>query len=343
MGIIVEAMIDASGELRLREPLTLPGPRRVLVEILDSGPLGTLPRDTTTSSTEEARVSSQWSPRYKPLKELGRGGMAVTYQAEDTHTGATVCIKQLYDYVNRRTLLQECRALARMAHPYVVRLVDFDTMSERPYLVVEYVAGTPLHAYMRQSGPLSEGLVREVAVRICRAVAYAHSQDVIHRDLKPSNIVIAAPEEELIPKVLDFGLAVVARRDERDAITAVGNVAGTPHYMAPEQFQGAELTRACDVYSLGQILWEMIMGRPAFVGSTPYEIFEKKMSSGKGLRLDDAQVSRIFSQLVTRCTLPNPDSRPSADEVIGELQGGVTVGATEGGARGWKRWWRLGR
>src|SRR5687768_2179787 len=101
MGIIVEAMIDANGELRLQEPLTIPGPRRVLLEIRDDLRVATTPPKTLQGWTESSRVSSAWSTRYRPLKELGRGGMGVTYEAEDTNTGATVCIKQLHADVNR--------------------------------------------------------------------------------------------------------------------------------------------------------------------------------------------------------------------------------------------------
>ncbi len=208
---------------------------RLIVEILDSIPTVSESLTIENSSTEVPQHVVIKTCRYRILTALGRGGMSETYQAEDTNSGALVCIKRLHSSFNQRSIMQECRALARLSHPYIVHLLDFDTMSEYPYLVMEYVEGTTLDAFVRRTGALPEANALLVGLRVFKALAYAHSQDVIHRDLKPSNVIIAAPEEDLIPKVLDFGLAIVSRRDDRDQITAAGSFAGTLHYMAPEQ------------------------------------------------------------------------------------------------------------
>jgi hypothetical protein len=146
----------------------------------------------------------------------------------------------------------------------------------------------------------------------------------MHCDLKPGNILLECRGAALTPKVVDFGLAVVDRRDDRDALTAEGRFAGTPAYMAPEQVRGAKLSGACDVHAMAQIMWELLMGRPAFrtgsrnVAALAYE----KISQTHGLRLHDAPlgVSAPLGDLIERCTHPDPDRRPSAREAWESLQ-----------------------
>lgn len=315
MGMTLEAILDRNGMIHLKEPIILDGPRRVIVEILDSIPTVSESLTIESPSTEVPQHVVVKTCRYRILKTLGRGGMSETYQAEDTNSGALVCVKRLHSSLNQRSIMQECRALARLSHPYIVHLLDFDTMSEYPYLVMEYVEGTPLDAFVRRTGALPEATALLVGLRVFKAIAYAHSQDVIHRDLKPSNVIIAAPEEDLIPKVLDFGLAIISRRDERDQITAIGNIAGTLHYMAPEQIEGAELSNACDVYAVGQMLWEILVGKPAFVGSSFCEVCTEKLALEGGLQLNvQNSSSQSLSRLVSECTLKDPQRRPTAAE-----------------------------
>jgi serine/threonine-protein kinase len=312
MAMTVEAILYPDGTIRLNEPITLDGPMRVVVEILDSAP--TIMESTLTETPQHVVVKTC---RYRILKQLGRGGMSETYQAEDTNSGALVCIKRLHSLENQRSLMQECRALARLSHPYIVRLLDFDTISENPYLVTEYVEGTPLGALVRRIGALPQEAALQLCLRVFKTIAYAHSQDVIHRDLKPSNMIIASPEQDLIPRILDFGLAIVSRRDERDAITAVRSFAGTLNYMAPEQIEGVELSGACDVYAIGQILWELIVGKPAFVGPTFCQVCDEKLALEDGLRLDVHNGSSDpLSRLISNCTSKNPQQRPTATEAV---------------------------
>jgi serine/threonine-protein kinase len=153
----------------------------------------------------------------------------------------------------------------------------------------------------------------QLCLRVFKAIGYAHAQDVIHRDLKPSNLIIAAPEDDLIPKVLDFGLAIVSSRDERDALTGAESFAGTLQYMAPEQIQGAKLSSACDVYAVGQILWELLVGEPAFAGSSVAQMCAKKLALEDGLRLQNRGHDSL-SELISDCTSKNPQRRPSATE-----------------------------
>ena len=280
---------------------------------------------TETSSTETSQLVVVKTSRHRILKELGRGGMSETYQAEDTNSGALVCIKRLHSFRNQRSLMQECRALARLSHPYIVHLLDFDTMSEYPYLVTEYIEGTPLNTFVRRTGSLPQVSALQLCLRLFKAIAYAHAQDVIHRDLKPSNLFIAAPEEDLVPKILDFGLAIVASRDETDALTGAESFAGTLPYMAPEQIQGARLSSASDVYAVGQILWELLVGEPAFGGSSVQQVCAKKLALEDGLRLQNC-ANESLSKLVSDCTSKKPERRPTAAEAAELLNNVVLQG-----------------
>ena len=341
MGITIKALIDAEGHLVPDEPLAIRGPQRVVIEIKSPEECAELDVDTPTQPSPSSFRPFVGSRRYRLVKELGRGGMSVTYQAEDTNTGLAVCIKQLQAHVNRRSLQQECRALVKLDHPHIVRLIDFDTMCDVPYLVMEFVAGTPLNEWMREGRPMSESDACALMGQIADALAYAHSREVIHRDLKPGNIMLSP--NGATPKIVDFGLAIVDRRDERDADTAIRSFAGTPHYMTPEQFRGRRLSGACDVYAMGQILWELLKRRPAFVGSNPFEIFAQKDARPGGLDFGDpAGIHESLIHLIAWCTRGDSEARPTAAQLSIELSNAVsTLRREASGSR--KRWWWFGR
>ncbi|MCA9071758.1 MAG: serine/threonine protein kinase, partial [Planctomycetaceae bacterium] len=150
------------------------------------------------------------------------------------------------------------------------------------------------------------------------AVAVAHAQRVIHRDLKPENILLTDTGAELKPKVLDFGLSIVDRLDHQDVETAADSFAGTTPYMAPEQLQGEILSGACDVYALGQMLWELLHGRRAFEGSR-FDVVMAKMNVD-GLEVVRSDLPADYRDLVRRCTLLDPTSRPTAREAFDRLR-----------------------
>jgi serine/threonine protein kinase len=152
-----------------------------------------------------------------------------------------------------------------------------------------------------------------------QALAYVYSQEIIHRDLKPNNLILVNAEEDPIPKIVDFGLAIVANRDQWDQDTGVGHIVGTPAYMAPEQVEGSKLGPACDVYALGQVIWELRMGQPAFSGS-PLQVLSQKISRHDSLRIDTVELpGPRLSQVVADCTHVDPKNRPGANDVVSRL------------------------
>lgn len=217
-------------------------------------------------------------------KVLGRGGMAVVHLGErvDDDFRQLVAVKRLSG-VDRRgvtqRLLAERRILAELRHPNIAQLIDGGTDSSgRPYLALEYVEGQPIDAYC-ESRRL--GLDERIALfrQACAAVAYAHRQLVVHRDLKPSNILV---DERGVVKLLDFGIAKILD-PQRDAGLTLREVRPlTPRYAAPEQFLGAPSTTATDVYGLGIVLYELL------VGCLPYEVTGSDLSSYRRAVLEQA-------------------------------------------------------
>jgi serine/threonine protein kinase len=206
--------------------------------------------------------------RYRLLKLLGKGGMGCVYLAHDSQLDRQVALKvpQLDEDDSGQILgrfFTEARAAAALNHPHICRIHDVGEVDGIPYLTMAYIEGKPLKEYVRLKPPIhrqSALLVWKLAL----AVHEAHKHGIIHRDLKPANIMIDKRGE---PSIMDFGLA--RRAGKREAqLTQAGQIMGTPAYMPPEQIQGdlRAIGPACDVYSLGVILYELLAGRLPFVG-----------------------------------------------------------------------------
>ena len=206
---------------------------------------------------------------YRIVREIGRGGMGVVYEAEHSGEGFSrrVAIKLLPAGWSASTLAERFRferqVLAGLDHPGIARLYDAGTTDDgAPYFVMEYVDGQPIDAWTRARALAVRPCI-ELMVRVCDAVVHAHRNFVVHRDLKPANILVTGDGQ---PKLLDFGIARLLS-DEASAspgLTRTGQYAFTPEYASPEQVQGAAITTASDVYSLGMLLYLLATGRPAY-------------------------------------------------------------------------------
>lgn len=196
---------------------------------------------------------------FEIVRPLGAGSMGTVYVARDRRLGRLVAIKFIADTGSdphaRRRFAREARALARCQHPNVVSLFRVGAIGERPYLVCELISGYRLDAVIH---PLQWRDAASIAVGLARAVAAAHARGVIHCDIKPSNVMIS---DDGVVKLLDFGLAMF-HDDGRDPgpILEVGTVVGTPRYMAPELWSGTFATPRTDLYSLGLVLHELVIG-----------------------------------------------------------------------------------
>jgi len=218
---------------------------------------------------------------YHLLEQLGEGGMATVYKAFDTLLERTVAVKviraqrELSAELLKR-FAREARALARLSHPNIVRVLDYGEHEGLPFLVMEYLPGGTLKERMDQTQgrPVNWQAAARLLVPIASALEAAHKETIIHRDVKPSNILIGADNQ---PMLTDFGIAKILDGEETTELTATGVGIGTPRYMAPEQGLGLADERA-DIYALGTIFYELITGRPPYQGDTPLAILLKKSS-----------------------------------------------------------------
>jgi serine/threonine protein kinase len=220
--------------------------------------------------------------RYHILEQLGEGGMAIVYKAYDTRLECDVAVKvirtdNLTPNILDRALKRferEAKALAKLTHPNIVKVIDFGEFEGKPYLVMPYLPGGTLKQKLTgQPIPWQEAM--RLLLPITRSLDYAHRQGMIHRDVKPSNILIT---EDGAPMLTDFGIAKIIDDEVTVDLTGTSATVGTPEYMAPEQVVSKSVDHRADIYALGVVLYEMITGRKPFQADTPLAVLFKHAS-----------------------------------------------------------------
>jgi serine/threonine protein kinase/formylglycine-generating enzyme required for sulfatase activity len=218
--------------------------------------------------------------RYHILEQLGEGGMATVYKAYDTRLERDVAIKVIrrgafpseqLDRILKR-FEREAKALAKLSHPNIIKVIDYGEHENSPYLVMEYLPGGTLKTRLGRPMPWQEAA--RIVIPIAEALDYAHEQKIIHRDIKPSNILLTAKGQ---PMLTDFGIAKMLETEETATLTGTGIGVGTPEYMSPEQWTGTTTTQS-DIYSLGVVLYEIVTGRKPYMADTPAAILLKQAS-----------------------------------------------------------------
>ncbi len=207
---------------------------------------------------------------YLLLEVLGRGGMGEVYKATDLRLQRTCALKIIRsnetDQKVLRRFIKEARAIGALSHPNIVMIYEIET-SPQYFFSMEYVPGKTLSDFVKKK-ELTWKSKLQIFVQICQAIEYAHSQNIIHRDIKPDNVMVS---EEGIPKVMDFGIA--KHLDQEQQLTQTGELVGTPKYIAPELADGEKSSKKSDIYSLGVVLYQLLLGRVPFDGDTVMEIF----------------------------------------------------------------------
>ena len=265
--------------------------------------------------------------RYRVVGLLGRGGMGEVYRADDLTLGQSVAIKLLPDRLDRdpaalARLLEEVRTARQVSHPNVCRVHDLGEVDGRRFLSMEYIDGEDLSILLRRIGHLPQDKGLEIARQICAGLAAAHDRGVLHRDLKPANIMIDGRGRV---RITDFGLATALGGDA----TRAGEVAGTPVYMAPEQFEGQPLSIQSDLYALGLVLFELFTGRRFHDTGDIAELRARHQQQASGrLSASGGVLDPAVSRVVERCLDPDPHRRPSsAIQVAAALPGGDPLAA----------------
>jgi serine/threonine protein kinase/dienelactone hydrolase len=238
-------------------------------------------KDFEEQATEQARPEMEgpggWIGRYKLLSVLGEGGMGIVYLAEQTEpVKREVALKVIKPGMDSKRVLArfeaEQQALALLEHPHVARVYDAGLApSGRPYFVMEHVKGIPITEHCdKHRLTIKERLC--LFLHVCEAIQHAHQKGIIHRDLKPSNILVVIQDQEMIPKVIDFGVARAVSQPltERTLYTEQGQIIGTPEYMSPEQAEmtSQDIDTRSDIYSLGAVLYELLTGVQPFESDT---------------------------------------------------------------------------
>lgn len=277
-------------------------------------------------------VGTLLADRYRLEAQIGSGGMSTVYRAFDTVLERTVAIKLMHRNLAEHSeqlerFSREARAVARLNHPHIVQVIDAGEDDDTPFIVFEHVKGETLKERVQRMGRLSVTEAVAYAIEIARALGAAHERNIVHRDVKPQNVLI---NEEGVAKVTDFG---IARTLEEHGLTADGRVLGTTDYVSPEQAMGHDVDGQSDVYSLGIVLYEMLVGDIPFHGENQVAVAMKHVRE----ELPDVQqlrpsIGTALAAVVDRATAKSLDVRYfSTEELVADLEDVLTI---EAGRRG---------
>ncbi|HSP06359.1 MAG TPA: protein kinase, partial [Acidobacteriota bacterium] len=275
-----------------------------------------VPPGASGMPTSLLNLAAALEGRYQVLKELGRGGMGIVYQAYDKQLKEQVAIKLLSPLLSTdqeavERLTREVSLARRITHQNVIRIHDLSEVNGLHYVSMEYFGGANLKEHLKRSGPLSLLNAYQIVSQICDGLEAAHSQGVVHRDLKAQNILIG-PSGQI--KIIDFGLA---RSVHLEGMTATGLIMGTPEYMAPEQVAGKHVDERADIYALGVILFEMLTGRVPFTGESAIAVgFQQLKDPPPSPRSINPQIPEEIERIILKALQKEPIHRyRTVDEV----------------------------
>jgi serine/threonine-protein kinase len=278
-------------------------------------------------------IGTVLSGRYRLEAKLGSGGMSTVYLAKDDTLDRPVAVKVMHremseqpDQIER--FRQEARAVAKISHPNVVSVIDAGEDHGYPYIVFEYVEGETLKQRISRVGALDIQEAIAYAIEIARGLSIAHARNLVHRDIKPQNVLI---DDEGRAKLTDFG---ISRQLEQDGMTATGRVLGTTDYVAPEQAMGQAVDPRSDIYSLGVVLYEMLVGQVPFHADSQVGVAMKHVNED----LPDVQrrrpeVSAAVALVVERSTAKDSAERyQDVAAMIDDLETALEVEAARAGS-----------
>jgi serine/threonine-protein kinase len=260
---------------------------------------------------------------YSLLGRLGKGGMAVVYEAE--RRGERFALKRplagfLDDTRYRERFLREAELGRTLHHPNIIRIFDRGQVGDIPYFAMELVHGETLRECLDREGRLDATLATRVTAQVAEALDYAHHKGVIHRDLKPSNIMLDGSQRV---KVMDYG---IARAQHLEGLTTTGSFLGTPNYAAPETVDAVGQP-ASDVYSLGVVFFEMLTGSLPFRGESAFAVLRKHCTTPPPVPSSlNYALSDELDRIVLRLLSKEPADRPTTELLLNELSDYLAAG-----------------
>jgi len=272
---------------------------------------------TGTNNEKVQKYQGGFKEKYEVLREIGRGGMGIVYEAVNKRLGKKVALKKMREEIavnprEKKKFLKEARRVAELHHPNIVDIYDI-IEEDCVYLVFEYVDGKTIEQILDSGQKFSLQETVKLIKQVCDALKYAHSRRIIHRDIKPSNIVV---DNSGWIKVMDFGIA----REAKDTFSRITgkDTSGTLAYMSPEQELGSFDERS-DIFSLGVCLYEMLIGELPFKG--PNFLAQKREMVYKKARELNSGISEELEVIIEKCLRPEKETRyKTVDELSEELK-----------------------
>ena len=262
--------------------------------------------------------------RYELLRRIARGGMADVYLARDVSLDRQVAVKVLFpEFANDPSFVErfrrEAKAAANLNHPNIVGIYDWGQEQGTYYIVMEYVVGRSMADVLRSTGPLSPDRAAEIASDVAEGLSSAHGAGLVHRDIKLGNIIVSDDGQV---KVADFGIATALAQRAGDNLTHIGSVMGTATYFSPEQARGKALDGRSDLYSLGVVLYEMIVGRPPFTADTSTAVAVKHVQERPlSPSMLGVNIAQSLEAIILKLLAKKPANRyPRADDLRDDLR-----------------------
>jgi serine/threonine-protein kinase len=261
--------------------------------------------------------------RYQISGVLGKGAMGTVYRGIDPAINRPVALKTIrLDFVNdpdeleelKERLYREAQAAGKLSHPNIVTIYDVGSEGPLQYIAMEYLEGQTLENLIRKKVKFNYKIIAQMITQICQAMEYAHAAGIVHRDIKPANIMVLSDYKV---KVMDFGIA----RIDSNSMTKTGIAMGTPNYISPEQLKGVPIDRRADLFSLGVVMYEMLLGRRPFKGenitSLIYAILHKEPDKPSVV---NPQIPLLFDHVIMKSLKKNPAERyQKAQEIATDL------------------------
>ena len=270
------------------------------------------------------RVGTKLAKRFTLVRVLGEGGFAAVYEAIQHPVNRRVAVKILHrdlasDELHVKRFFAEAQSVSVLKNQHTISLFDFGQAEDGSlFMVMEYISGMELGQLIDEHGPMSPGQAAHLTSQICESLSEAHDHGIVHRDLKPANVLVEQRRSGRFVKVLDFGIAKIARNDISAAQTRSGGITGTPTYVSPEQVTGDPITGATDLYAVGLLLYFLLTGREPFYRDTIWATMAAQVKDPVPDVRDHAPyVPDDLADLITSLLQKSPKDRPQRAHDVG--------------------------